>query len=511
MARIHSHHVAPALTLVAASLLVLLPGRLSAQEMEAELTPGDSVNVVLADTDLRSALRGLGRYLDKPILTGPLPPTEVSFFETPIPVPRDELPELIRGLVESYDLVFEEQDAFFRVTDPTIVSDRDVEGPARVVLNVIRLSHARAVDVAATVNQLYGGGGSSGARLSTNTLSDELQRTREATMETGGGGFAGADAMLAGPVTIVPDELTNALLVRATQVDFEVVEQAVAQLDVRPLQVLIEVLIVEARKDRNFSLGVSALVPPQPVEGGTVDGEWSGAGLGDLVLRVMSLGRFDLDAALSAASRRGDISILSRPVLVASNNTEAQLMVGAQQPFVQVSRSLPTDAPQRDQVIQYKDVGTRLSVLPTINADGYVSLLIQQEISAATGETQFEAPVISSREAMTNVLVRDGQTLVIGGLTDVQESEVRSGVPVLSSVPLIGGLFGHTSVRSTETELLLFITPSIVRNDDDVDRITQPLIPTDVEQTHFVPDSIAIEPAQISSQPDSVRVQGGSR
>jgi general secretion pathway protein D len=119
-------------------------------------------------------------------------------------------------------------------------------------------------------------------------------------------------------------------------------------------------------------------------------------------------------------------------------------------------------------------VGTKLTVRPTINQDGYVSLVIQQEINAATNETQFDAPVISTREASTQVLVRDGQTIVIGGLRDQQKDRVRSGVPVLSGIPLLGGIFGSTSSRKTETELYLFLTPRIIRTDTDVDSLTAP-------------------------------------
>src|SRR6185436_3921328 len=117
---------------------------------------------------------------------------------------------------------------------------------------------------------------------------------------------------------------------------------------------------------------------------------------------------------------------------------------GTQRPFVQVSRSLPTDTPTRDQVIQYRDVGTKLTVRPTINEDGYVSLLIQQEISAATSESQFDAPIISTREVRTQVLVRDSQTVVLGGLTDQTREKSSSGIPFLSGIPLIGGLFGSS-------------------------------------------------------------------
>lgn len=110
----------------------------------------------------------------------------------------------------------------------------------------------------------------------------------------------------------------------------------------------------------------------------------TGGGLGDLVIGLMNLGRGDIDAVLRTAQSKGDVEIVSRPVLLASNNPEARFLVGSQRPFVQVSRSVPTDSPTRDQVVQYRDVGTELSVRPTINQDGYVSLDIQLEINSAT-------------------------------------------------------------------------------------------------------------------------------
>jgi len=273
------------------------------------------------------------------------------------------------------------------------------------------------------------------------------------------------------------------LLVRASEQDFDVIRDAVDQLDIRPLQVLIEVLIVEARHDRSFSFGADVFVPPQSVGkgDGTVGGETNGGGLGDLVITLMNLGRANIDATIRAAASRGDVEIVSRPVLLASNNQEARFLVGSQRPFVQVSRSLPTDSPQRDQVIQYRDVGTKLTVRPTINQDGYVSLLIQQEINQATSEVQFDAPVISTREAVTRVLVRNGQTIVIGGLRDQQKDRTQGGVPILSGIPILGGLFGRADRKTSRTELFLFLTPRILKTDADADSITAPRLPR-VEQ-----------------------------
>ncbi len=106
-----------------------------------------------------------------------------------------------------------------------------------------------------------------------------------------------------------------------------------------------------------------------------------------------------------------------------------------------------------------------------------VSLLIQQEVSTATGEVQFDAPVIATREAITRVLVRDGQTIVLGGLKDQQRQANQGGIPVLSSLPLVGGLFGSVERQSSGTELHLFLTPRIIRTDADADSVTAPKLP----------------------------------
>jgi len=286
-------------------------------------------------------------------------------------------------------------------------------------------------------------------------------------------------ATLSGAVTIVPDERTNSLLVHASQPDFEVLRAAVDQLDIRPLQVLIEVLIVEAERDRSLSLGSNIVLPPQPLDHthGTIGGTIAGASLGDFVLNLLNVGHAQVTAAISAAASRGDVKIISRPVLLASNNTEASILVGSQQPFVQVSLALPTSTPAMDQVVQYRDVGTKLTVRPTIDQDGYVSLDIHQEVSQATAVTQFNAPVISTREIATQVLVRDSQTIVLGGMRDAELDVTQGGVPFLSSIPLLGGLFGSANRTANQTEFYLFLTPRILKNDADADGVTAPRLP----------------------------------
>ena len=125
-------------------------------------------------------------------------------------------------------------------------------------------------------------------------------------------------------------------------------------------------------------------------------------------------------------------------------------------------------------MVQYKDVGTRLAVLPTISADGYVQLRVTQEVNNATAETGPQnAPVISTRSVQTALLVRDGQTAVLGGLAEAQRERGSGGIPFLSSIPVIGGAFGSRSRASRNTELYVFLTPRIVRDDEGQDATTR--------------------------------------
>lgn len=461
---------------IVASILVALVGSPALAQHPDSLVQvhNDSVSIRLIEVNLGLAVQTLSRLMDRPVVFGNIPDYRIS-FETPQPVPKSAAPDLLNGILQTFGLELNEEAQYYAVRNavPTQTHETTSAPRSPIQLFAIQVQHARATDVAATVMALYG-------------QPSALGEFGAPAMTAGGGFDPPADhrdpnqptplfsrvAQLSGEVRIVPDPRTNSLLVRAAPEDFEIISATVKQLDIRPLQVLIEVVIAEVRRDRGIGLGVGVDMPFRKIQGST-NSEWSvstpGVGLGDLVLTMLNLGGVDLTATLQAAATRGDISILSRPVLLAANNAAAEIHVGSQRPFVQVQRALPTDSPTRDQVVQFKDVGTRLSVIPTVSEDGYVTLEVVQEVSAATAEIAFDAPVISTRTIRTQLLVKDGHTAVIGGLGDRQRDVSRSGVPILSSIPLIGGLFGRHSTRMTETELFVFLTPKVIRTDQDLD------------------------------------------
>jgi general secretion pathway protein D len=313
-----------------------------------------------------------------------------------------------------------------------------------------------------------------------------------------------ARAELEANVTIVPDEVTNSLLVRATPADWQIVQQALQALDLRPLQVVIEVVIAEVRRNNELNVGVSfSGTDARPREGEmTAGGITRTPGADDFSLRIIRTGDIDIDATLSALARSGNVRILSRPVVHAQNNQEAHISVGEQRPFIQVSRQLPTDQPVRDDVVSYIDVATALTILPTINADGYVNLAVTQEVNSATEVVQFGAPVISTREATTQILARNGQTVVIGGLVDRQRDRSRSGIPLLKDIPVLGFLFGSTRDNTINSELFLFLTPYIVASDEDADRVREE-IERKAEQIKPLVPIVPILPPVI--RPDTIR------
>ncbi|MGH7679625.1 MAG: type II secretion system protein GspD [Gemmatimonadaceae bacterium] len=448
----------------------------------------DSVIIRLINTELRAAVQTLSQYLDRPVLFSGQGGQQVT-IETPQPVPRANVVRLLRGLLESqnYELLDDSLAGLYRARPreaPRAPPQASVESQAArqagsLELFVVTLKHARAMDVAATINALYGRSTPILDQQTRPTIGEELRANLVPRIGAPPPAVVGTQrpAALTGEMIIVPDGRANSLLIRANRNDFELIRAVVQQVDIPALQVLIEAIVVEAQRDRSFSLSTEWKLGPTQINdiGTTISGVGGTAGLADFAIKVMGLGAIDLDAILRVASSRGDVRIVSRPVVLTENNNEANIVVGSQRPFVQVARSLPTDAPLRDQVVQYKEVGTKLSVRPTISNDGTVQLVVMQEVSNATGETQFDAPVISQRSVQTQLVVRDGQTVVLGGLTDKQTDVASGGVPLFSSIPVIGGLFGRWNRRATETELFVFLTPHVIRNEADAERLSRPL------------------------------------
>jgi type II secretory pathway component GspD/PulD (secretin) len=286
--------------------------------------------------------------------------------------------------------------------------------------------------------------------------------------------FAGtALSSAAADIRIVAEETTNSLLVRSTADDYLLIQQVLQAVDLRPLQVLIEVTIAEVQRTHDLNVGLSGSAARKT--SGTSDTLRfaSAASARDFVLQLTGgKGTIDYNVALNALQTRGDVRVLALPVIIAQNNRQAVLDVGSRVPFVQISQTVPNDPTGRVQTVQYQDVGTILTITPTINQDGYINLQVDQQDNSVTTQIQFDAPIINKRQATTQIFIRDGQTTVIGGLAGKTSTRTTSGIPFLSRIPLIGGLlFGNTQRNEATNELFLFLTPHIISSDEDIDRL----------------------------------------
>ena len=434
------------------------------------------------DVDLRVVITALAEVGGLNVSYGDIPIRRTT-LRLHQPISRAEVLPLLKSVAATNGLQVVQEDRVIRllVEDPrgqAALASKPVPMPESRLF-VYRLRHARSAKLAATLQAIFGSATGPGAvvqgtpsRSATQARLPDADSVKPASTRAVGTTVS-ISATLHAPIQIVSDETTNSLVIHAIESDYEVVRQAIEALDLRPRQVLIEMLIAEVRHSSDLDLGIAARATREDDPGANRGAPVGSSSTADLILRLTTNAAFDINVALHALQSRGDVRIISRPVLLAQNNQEAKILVGSQRPFVQVFRSLPTEAAVRDQVVQYRDVGTSLTILPTINADGYVDLQLAQEVSTATTEVQFGAPVISTRETSTHLLVRHGQTAVLGGLVDRTQENSRTGLPFLTAIPLAGHLFGSATASRSTTELFLFLTPHILETDADVDQMRE--------------------------------------
>lgn len=513
-------------------LTVLATGTAQAQQKvqrSVRRTP-NGVQLDFQQADLKLVISALAQLAGLNVLFSDIPSRPVT-LRTSRPASKEELVGFLENVAKANGLTLTHEGGLVRIAAAKAEGPSTKSHPAPLPANqakkiyVYELRHAQASQIAATLTAIFGGSPVSGSagRRTPQSLSEQLQQQqlaptspdKPAGQAPDGNGAAapspgdmqGITGRLHAETQIVPDPATNSLLIRATPEDYKVVTAAIRKLDARPAEVLIEVLIAEVRHNRDLGLGVTATakIPDDVKRGVHVGGELSGLSAGDLAVRLLSLDHLRVESILRILSSSSKVTVLSRPVLLAQNNEQARILVGSQRPFIQVFRALPTDAAIRDQVVQFRDVGTQLTITPTINPDNYVTMNVLQEVSNATAEVQFGAPVISTREAQTRLLVKDGHTAVIGGLIEHQKETSKSGIPILKDIPILGGLFGSTTTRNASTELLVFLTPHVLRTDSAMDRTTDDLRGQAGDLDNHLPADLQLLPARPDSTvvPDS--------
>lgn len=330
-----------------------------------------------------------------------------------------------------------------------------------------------------------------GTRTATTTPTTAAARPGAAPQLSAAAAQAAND--LTGQVSVVADADTNSLLVMTSSANFDRVRNIVNELD-RPVpQVLIKVLVAEVTHNRTTDIGVEFSAINLKTSGDTTVFTDFGveAATGGLIAKLVET---DVTVAIRALEEVGKLDVLSRPYILASDNQEASIIVGQEVPIINSSRI--TDTGQTINTLIYQDVGIILHVTPHVNPDGLVVMDVVPEISALTGETvpisdNASQPVIAKRSAQTRVAIRDGQTIVIGGLMEDRKTQTLTKVPLLGDIPLVGLLFQRDEVRKDKTELLIFLTPHVAQQPDqlqgmsDDERAGVKIVPEAIEPGMF--------------------------
>lgn len=402
-------------------------------------------------------------------------------------------------------------------------------------VNVYRAQHVSALDLANTLSQIFGSGvssrsgatsiasgrkalsatnksasGSSSSGTSSSSmqgsnkdsgmdksLSDSRTQNRSVTsgLSSGlGGGMSSTDPEMQ-DVRIIPDEGNNALVIVAKSEQYAKIQRVIKQLDVLPLQVLIDATIVEVTLNDDLQYGIQWFISHN--NGGTniikgggaspiVTGSDSGLNLGDIAKGVFSGGftyafssnSKDINAILRAEAANNNINVISSPSLMVLNNQEASIRVGDSIP-TRSSESTNTNTIGSDSVVQTSaiqmvDTGINLQIKPRVNAGGLVLMDILQTVNDVkqTESSTIDSPTISKREIQSSVAVQSGETIVLGGLIKEDNIYNRYGVPLLHEIPLIGPLFGSTTRNKDKNELVVLITPRVVNSRQDARSIT---------------------------------------
>ena len=459
-----------------------------------ESAPADhKISLDLKGVDILDVLKLLSQKSGMNFVAGHNVTGRVTIFAKDV-----DIWQAFEQIVSANELAYEQQGDLINV-----MTSRDYEllygerFQERLQQKVVSLKFAKANQVATALNQLKSNLGRVVVDEATNTvvlndsparlaqmeaLLKQLDRQTEtriyslnyADVEKLKDKFQ--DLLTPGVGTFSVDARTSKVVVTDLSSVMPKIDQVMRALDERDQDVLIEARIVEADLTNDFSLGIDWERVLSGIDAQTrsrfrvLSGDVLSGGATGAAFKLMSVAHGNSDVILEALKTYTNVETISNPRIMASNNQEAKILVGSKEAFITVTTTVPATgstvaAPQ----VQFVDVGTKLFVTPTIKRDGYIQLKVRPEVSTAKPQT-FETskdvkstvPIVTTTEAETNVLIKSGSTLIIGGLIKTKTDHTQNQVPVLGDIPVVGAAFRGVINKKGKTELVVFLTPQIV-------------------------------------------------
>ena len=350
----------------------------------------------------------------------------------------------------------------------------NVQDPAsEPTLQIYPVRNGDAAQLAGLLSTIYGGSGGGGGKSSGVAPGMEKATSGGGTSTAAGGsgkGTSGGTFSLDDDIRVVADEFNNTLLVYATPYEYQKISRILQKLDRIQTQVLIEASIVEVQLVGDLQYGIEWMF------NNNLGGGDTGTGMLDLGGGLQPTTGFSYQitnsavetmAVINALATKSLINVISTPSVMVLDNHTAMINVGNQQPIQ--DRTTVSDGGVITNSITYKDTGVQLTVTPSVNDGGLVTLEIEQAVTdvgpvdVATGQRSFLA-----RDLSSTVAIRDGDSIVLGGLIQDNETTGKTGVPLLMDIPVLGSLFSTTGESNSRTELLVFITPRVMESEQDL-------------------------------------------
>lgn len=420
-------------------------------------------------SDKEGDIRGEG-FVTKIFHLNYVSPTEITKTITPL-ISKDG--NIIPYLPTNALIVTDAYSNIKKLTD--IVNILDIEPPkGKGKINVYYLKNASAEDVAKVLTGIVSKvpvGQQAGAPAT---------GIRSVSFESG--------------VLVTPDKATNSLVIIASPEDYETLKSVISQLDIKRRQVYVEAAIMEISLDKQRELGIEFRSVEKLNDnrvtsfGGTNFGGIGAATTGpEGFANILGLavgivkGTFtfhgveflNIGALVRALQSESDVNILSTPNILTTDNQKAEIMVGENVPFI-TGKSQGAGGVTLT-TIERKDIGITLRLTPQISSDDHVSLEIYQEISALAEAAGFDpsvvGPITTKRAASTTVVVKNAQTVAIAGLIRDNKSTIEHKIPLLGDIPLLGWLFKFQTKKAEKTNLMIFLTPHIIKESEDADTI----------------------------------------
>jgi len=348
----------------------------------------------------------------------------------------------------------------------TMIQELDVQNPLSDVARTFNLKYAKASTLAQTLNRLFTGNSSQQRNNNMNYFFTQTATTQN-----------GDPISSLKNITVVNDDKTNSLLITAPPQAYPMIENMIAQLDRRTDQVYIEVAVVDVTLDNSSQFGIewklkSMALAPDGKSPQQTGGPYFGLDQQQYGLKYSVISN-SLQALLNGLTSKSNVKVYSTPTITTADNVAAKIAIGQDVPYVTSTQTNSAGNPV--QTVAFQNVSVALNVTPHVNvASDLVTLDVDQTINEVVDHVQMlnDAPVIANREAKTTVMVNDGQTIVIGGIIKDNTDKENQGVPLLSKIPLVGELFKSHTNSKQRSELMVFLTPHILRDEASVNAIT---------------------------------------